>query len=65
MFIIDLPEMITVSDIKKHLHIGHDRAYQLISLKGFPAMKLGKRYIIQKDKYLKWLEENYKNKILF
>jgi hypothetical protein len=62
---VDLPEIITVKDIKKHLHIGHDRAYQLINLKGFPAMKLGKRYIIQKDKYLKWLEENYKNKIIF
>lgn len=60
---MDLPEMITVRDIKNHLHVSQERVYQIINLKGFPAMKLGKRYYIQKDKYLKWLEENYKSKI--
>jgi excisionase family DNA binding protein len=61
---IELPEMISVSEIRKHLHISEERVYKLIKTKGFPLLQIGHRYYIQKDKYLKWLEENYKGKIL-
>ena len=61
---MDLPEMLTVKEIQEHLHIGHNKAYALVNLKGFPVMRLGNRWLIQKEKYLRWLEENYKSKII-
>ena len=57
-------EMITIKDVAKHLGISHATAYKLVSYKGFPKMYIGKRCVIKKDRYLKWLEDNYKSRII-
>jgi hypothetical protein len=61
---IELPEMISVNEIRQHLHLSPERVYKLVKTKGFPMLQIGHRYYIQKDKYLKWLDENFKGKIL-
>lgn len=63
--ILKLPEdMITVNDIAKHLGISKTTAYKLVRYKGFPKMYIGKRCFIKKDRYLKWVDENMKSRIL-
>jgi hypothetical protein len=44
-----LPKMLTVKDIQEHLHIGHNKVYALIRLKGFPKIKIGGTYFIPED----------------
>lgn len=61
---MDLPEMITVKEIQDHLHVSKNRAYELVKMKGFPKIQIGSRYLIPKEKYIKWLEENIKHKII-
>ena len=41
-----------------HLQLGKDKVYLLCALKGFPAIKFGSTYRIDKSKYRKWLEEH-------
>ena len=61
---LELPEMISVKEIKSHLGLSQERVYQLIKTKGFPKITIGHRYYIPKEKYLQWLEDNIKNKII-
>jgi excisionase family DNA binding protein len=61
---MDIPEMISVSEIRKHLHLSSERVYKLIKMKGFPMLQIGHRYYIRRDKYKQWLDDNYKGKII-
>ena len=59
-----MTEIITVKQIQEHLGISKNRAYELIKVKGFPRLQIGHRFYIPKDKYLKWIEDNLRNKII-
>lgn len=59
-----MEKMLTVKDIQEHLHIGHNKAYALIRLKGFPKVKLGGTYVIPESKYEKWIEDHIKSQII-
>ncbi|MCI5500364.1 MAG: hypothetical protein MR384_07455 [Lachnospiraceae bacterium] len=43
---------------------GKDKVYSLCALKGFPAIKFGSTYRIDRAKYKKWLEEHEGMKVL-
>lgn len=60
----DLDKMLTVSDIQKHLRMSRKKAYQLVSLDGFPKLTIGRGYLIPRKEYEKWIKENLKHKIL-
>lgn len=51
-------EMLTVDDIKNHLKIGKDSAYELVKLSTFPSIKIGNKYRIPLSEYKKWLEKS-------
>ena len=50
-----MDEMLTPTDIQKHLTIGRNKTYQLIKVSSFPNIKIGNTYMIPKEKYLKWI----------
>ena len=52
--------VLTVPEIAEMLGINIPKAYDLARREDFPAFKLGKRIIIPKDAFLKWLEEQTK-----
>ncbi len=54
----EMETYMTPKEIMEHLQIGKDKAYSLCALKGFPAIKFGSTYRINKAKYMKWLEEH-------
>ena len=57
--------MLTLEDIKNHLGISSNTTiYKLIAIKSFPKIKIGKKYLIPKNKYLKWIENNLGNDII-
>ena len=54
----DLPAFLNADDIAAYIGISRANAYNLYHRKGFPKLKLGKRLVVQKEKFLKWIDEN-------
>ena len=46
----------TVDDIAKMLGIGRNQAYALVNAGEFPIRKVGRKIIILRASFLKWLE---------
>ncbi len=53
--ISNLPEMISVFELQKHLNISRDLAYNLVRRKDFPSIKLGKEYRVFTEQLPLWL----------
>jgi len=54
----DLPFSLCADDVAGALGISRAGAYTLIKSKGFPKLEIGGRYIIPKDKFLEWINQN-------
>ena len=48
---------VTVPEMAEMLGIGRIKAYELANIKGFPAIRLGKRIVVPVDQLKKWMEE--------
>lgn len=55
-----MDSLMTIEQLKEFLKISRSKAYELVKLKGFPTIKIGKCIRINKDELLKWLH-NQKN----
>jgi excisionase family DNA binding protein len=51
-----LPLSLTVSDVSTVLGIGKQNAYDLCHSEGFPSVTIGKRIVIPKLAFIKWME---------
>ncbi len=40
---------LSVKDLQKKLGMGHNAAYALMSLKGFPSFKIGRKYFVEEN----------------
>ena len=47
----------SVADLQQVLGIGKRHAYDLANRADFPAIRLGKRIIIPRDAFFRWLEK--------
>ena len=54
----DLPATLSATDISRYLGISKANSYQLLNSKGFPTLKIGKRKLVPKDKFLIWINSN-------
>ena len=52
-----LPSTMRIGDLCKYLGISLNHAYKVINTKGFPAYKIGSNIHIDKEKFIKWMEE--------
>jgi excisionase family DNA binding protein len=52
----NLPLTLEASDIAKLLNISKANAYQLLHSKSFPSVQVGRRLIVPKPAFIKWLE---------
>lgn len=48
----------TVEDIQKIFRIGRSKAYQLLSMRGFPAIRLNRKVYVPKEKLEEWVGKN-------
>lgn len=53
-----VPLYLNADDICDILHISRAYAYNLFYAEGFPTINLGKRKMVRKEKFFKWLEEH-------
>ena len=51
-----LPITLSVRDVANVLGISRVGAYNLCHSKGFPSMRIGKRILVSKDRFIEWLE---------
>lgn len=58
------PEYISVSEASKIIKVGKDTIYKLAKQPGFPCVKIGKRYIINKGKLFEWVESHEGKEII-
>lgn len=53
----ELPLMLSVPEVAAVLGISRAGAYELVRNNNFPALTIGSRIIVPKDKFIAWIEE--------
>lgn len=53
-----LPLVLDADEIGKVLNISRSNAYALLHRQDFPTLMIGKRMLVPKDRFLKWIEDN-------
>ena len=53
----ELPLMLSVPEVAAVLGISRAGAYELVKGKGFPALKIGSRIVVPKEKFIAWVDE--------
>lgn len=54
----DLPLMLSVPDLTEVLGISRASAYELVKIKGFPALHIGNRILIPKEELIAWIRRS-------
>lgn len=54
----ELPLMLNVVQMAAVLGISRAGAYELVHSEGFPALKIGSRIVVPKDKLREWIDAN-------
>lgn len=49
--------LLTVKELMQHLHVGRDKAYALMHSSGFPAIRIGSQYFVDKDALRTWVDK--------
>ena len=55
----ELPLMLSVTEVAAVLGISRAGAYELVHGNEFPALKIGSRIVVPKDKFLAWIDAKY------
>lgn len=52
----ELPDLMTIGETAKFLRRGRNCVYNLCHIKGFPAIKIGRKWLIVTAKLREWVE---------
>ena len=61
--VIKIEKMLTVKDIQNELGLGKNSVYKLVNLTGFPKVKIGKKILIPKDEFEKFMKQHIGSQI--
>lgn len=53
----ELPLFLNATLVAKALGVAPSSAYELMHEEGFPALRIGNRIVVPKDKFRQWVEE--------
>ena len=51
-----LPCMLNAKDVEGYMRISRAEVYQQMHSEGFPLIRIGKRMIVPRDKFLEWVD---------
>ena len=51
----ELPLMLSVPEVAEVLGISRAGAYELVRSDGFPALKIGSRIVVPKERFIEWV----------
>ena len=55
--------MLTVKDVQKILKIGRNRAYDIFKRSDFPAILIGRKYVVEQNAFYFWLQKRREKKV--
>lgn len=50
------PDVVTVNELAEMLHIGKNKAYEIVNSGMIPDIRIGKKHLIPKSKVVEFLE---------
>ena len=53
----ELPLMLSVPEVASVLGISRAGAYELVKGKDFPALKIGSRIVVPKERFIQWIDK--------
>ena len=53
----EFPLMLSVPEVAAVLGISRAGTYELVRSDGFPALKIGSRIVVPKEKFIEWVDE--------
>ena len=53
-----LPVTLRAEQVAAVLGISRSNAYMLMRQESFPTLRIGKRMLVPKDRFIQWIEEN-------
>ena len=53
----ELPELMTVKEIRVYLGCSNAKAYELVKRKDFPSFRIGNSYKIRKNDFVDWVNK--------
>ena len=59
----ELPVMLTIPQVARVLSISRAGAYELAHNRNFPAMLIGSRIVVPKDRLLAWVDQKVAERI--
>lgn len=59
----DLPTMLDATDIQLITKLSRAGVYNLINSGAFPTLRIGKRVVVPKDAFIRWIEERTRAQI--
>lgn len=54
----ELPLFLNAETVAKVLGVSPSSGYELLHENGFPALKIGSRIVVPKEKFIAWVEQN-------
>ena len=51
-----LPCMLNAKDVEGYMRISRAETYEQMHSEGFPLIRIGKRMIVPRDKFLEWVD---------
>ena len=54
----DLPLTLSADDVAAVLGISRTNAYALLHREDFPTLKIGKRLMVPRDRFIRWIDES-------
>lgn len=54
----ELPLFLNAKQVEVYLCISKSAVYNLLHSDGFPLVMVGKRMMVERKKFLKWIEDN-------
>jgi excisionase family DNA binding protein len=57
-------DYMTVAEAAKQISIGKVTMYKIVRQKGFPCVKIGKRYVIHRERFAEWMKEHEGREIM-
>ncbi len=56
----ELPLFLNAENVAKVLGISPSSSYELMHQQDFPALKIGNRIVVPKERFIQWVERNTK-----
>ncbi|NPV74295.1 MAG: helix-turn-helix domain-containing protein [Pelotomaculum sp.] len=51
----DLPDLLTIKELRQYLRIGANKAYELANSPGFPVLQFGNKKVFPKAQVKEWV----------